>query len=288
MRLSVLSVLLFILSLPVISQGVRPGNVYRVTVTSRYLLEDGVPTSRFFAVNQEIYDSLGRLHTEIDYNRETNYPGNYRWHFYDSLLLVRTEHYINEQLDLRAVFRYDDSLVAQESHYRLSGSDTVLTKRLIYSYDRKGRVVRMDALNSNGRRLYRARYTYDENGTETRRRVTGRRGEPEDNIARLDREPQYDSIGMLVFESVKLRMSDRTRKQNTRRYRYDEKNNLIELLELDGAGDQIRRIEYAWQTGRNRLQRIIYFDRDDNIEEYLARRYEIYLTNDRRQRVIDY
>lgn len=289
MRLSLVTALLFIFCLPALSQGVRPGNVYRVTVTSRYVLEDGELTSQFYAINQEIYDSLGRLHTEVDYDWETHYPNNYRWHFFDSLLLVRTEHYINEQLDRRVVFKYDeDSLVTEEVHYRLSGSDTLLNKRLIYFYDRNGRVVRTDALNSGGRRLYRARYSYDHRGTETRRRVRGRRGDHEDNIARLDRESEYDSLEMLASETVRLRMSDRSRDQYTRKYRYDEQQNIIGLIELDDKGNQVMRIEYAWQPQRNRLQRIIYFDEKDNIEKYIAKRYEIYRTSDRRQRVIDY
>ncbi len=271
------------------AQGIKPTNVYRVTVTSRYVIEDGERTSQFYAVNQEISDSLGRMHTEIDYDWETRYPNNYRWHFFDSMLLVRTEYYVNETLDRRVVFEYDpDTLVITERHYRLQDNDTVLDRTIEYSYDSNRLPVRAVAINDSGRRLYRSRSSYDDQGTEIRRRVTGRRGDPEDGIRRLDRQAEYDSAGMMVSENVRLRMSDRSREENSRKYTYDQQGNLTEKLEIDEAGNQVSRTEYVWDPRRHRLQRIISYDSGDNLVKYLAIRYEIYRTSDRRHRVIDY
>ena len=180
------------------AQGIKPTNVYRVTVTSRYVIEDGERTSQFYAVNQEISDSLGRMHTEIDYDWETRYPNNYRWHFFDSMLLVRTEYYVNETLDRRVVVEYDpDTLVIAERHYRLQDNDTLLDRTIEYSYDSNRLPVRVVATNDAGRRLYRSRSSYDDQGTEIRRRVTGRRGDPDDSIRRLDRQAEYDSTGIM-------------------------------------------------------------------------------------------
>ncbi len=289
MRLLILLSLLLLLNLTSHSQGVKPRNVYRVTVTSRYVLEDGERTNKFYAINQEIYDSLGRLHTEIDYDWETRYPNNYRWHFFDSMLLVRTEYFVNERLDRRVVFEYDsDTLVTREFHYELQDEDTILVKTLDYSRNADGLPELVVARNDAGRRLYRARSTFDEKGAEIRRRVTGRRGDPDDRIRRLDRESEYDSLGLLVSETVQLRMADGARDRYTRKYRYDGQENIIGMLELDDNGNQVKRIEYTYQPRRNRLQRIIYYDKNDQIEKYLAKRYEIYRTTDRRQRVIDY
>ena len=288
-KMSLLALLFGCLPLLSYSQGVKPSNVYRVTVTSRYVIENGERTNQFNAVNQEIYDSLGRLHTDIDFDWETRYPNNYRWHFYDSMLLVRTEHYIDENLDRRVVYEYNrDTLVSVELHYRQQGEDILLVKVVNYSYNKQGLPERTGALNSSGRRLFRVRSSFDEAGTEIRRRVSGRRGEPEDGIRRMDREAEYDSLGLLVYEKVQLRMSDRSRKEYTRRYQYDGRGNLIEKLEMDQNGDQVRRIEYGWQQNRNRLAQIRYYDGEGNLEKFLAKRYEIYRTTDRRQRVIDY
>ncbi len=288
-KLSVLALLFGYLPLLSHSQGIKPSNVHRVTVTSRYVIEDGERTSQFNAVNQEIYDSLGRLHADIDFDWETRYPNNYRWHFYDSMLLVRTEHYIDEKLDRRVIYEYhSDTLVSGEFHYTRQGEDTLLYKVIKYSYNQEGLPESIEALNSSGRRLFRVRSSYDETGTEIRRRVSGRRGGPEDGISRLDREAEYDSLGFLVYEKVQLRMSDRSRKEYTRRYRYDDRGNLVEKLESDQNGDPVSRIEFGWQRDRNRLAQIRYYDAEGNLEKFLAKRYEIYLTPDRRQRIIDY
>jgi hypothetical protein len=288
-KLSVLALLFGYLPLLSHSQGIKPSNVYRVTVTSRYIIENGERTGQFSAVNQEIYDSLGRLHTDIDFDLETSYPNNYRWHFYDSMLLVRTEFYFNEKLDRRVVYEYNrDTLVSGELHYRRQGEDTQLVKVVNYSYNQEGLPERTGALNSSGRRLYRVRSSFDETGTEIRRRVSGRRGAPDDGISSLDREAEYDSLGLLVYEKVQLRMSDRSRKEYTRRYQYDNRGNVIEMLEMDQNGDQVSRIEYGWQQDRNRLAQIRYYDAEGKLEKFLAKRYEIYRTPDRRERVIDY
>ncbi|MFO7924159.1 MAG: hypothetical protein R6U58_10750 [Bacteroidales bacterium] len=289
MKFPLLCLLLFSFHLTGYSQGIKPQNVYRVIVTNHYLLEDGERTERFYAVNQEIYDSLGRLHTEIDYDRETRYPSNYRWHYFDSLLLVRTEYYVNEKLELRRVFEYNtDTLVTRELHYRPEKEDTLLSMTLDFSLNEQGLPERIVATDSDGRRLYRIRSTFDDMGTEVRRRVTGRRGDPDDGIRRLDREAVYDSLGFLLSETVELRMAERTRMEYTRKYRYDERGNRIEMLELDDRGNQVCRIEYTWQRQRNRLGHISYYDENDQLQKFLAKRYEIYRTTDRRQRIIDY
>ncbi|MFP4367105.1 MAG: hypothetical protein ACLFQA_08425 [Bacteroidales bacterium] len=289
MKYLFLLAMLVTVNLSIYSQGIKPQNVYRVTVTSRYVVEDGERTSTFYAVNQEIFDSLGRKHTEIDYDWETRYPDNYRWHYYDSMEHVRTDYFINEELDIRKVFERDkEDRISKEKHLMVRDEDTVMVKSLEFSYNSSGLPKQIEALNPSGRRLYRIRSRFDEQGTEIRRRVRGRRGEPDDGIIRLDREAEYDSLGLLVSETIQLRMTDRNRKEYTRKYKYDEQQNITEKLELDDQGNQVSRTEYVWQASRNRLQRIIYYDADDNLEKYLAKRYEIYHTNDRRQRVIDY
>lgn len=281
--------LLVTINLSIYSQGIKPQNVYRVTVTSRYVVEEGERTSTFYAVNQEISDSLGRLHTEIDYNWETRYPDNYRWHYYDSMELVRTDYFIDEKLDVRKVFeREKQDRIVRELHFMPGNEDTVMVKSLDFTYNSDGFPERIDASNSSGRRLYRVRSRFDEHGTEIRRRVRGRRGEPDDGIIRLDREAGYDSLGYLTSESVQLRMADGSRTQYTKKYQYDEHGNITGMTELDGQGNQVSRIEYVWQPNRNRLSRIQYYDHSDQLEKYMAKRYEIYRTNDRRQRVIDY
>lgn len=287
-RLIILAISLFLIA-TAYGQGVKPQNVYRVTVTSRYVLENGERTSQFYAVNQEISDSLGRLHTEIDYDWETHYPGNYRWHFYDSMVHVRTDFFVKEQIDRRVVYESNGKgAVVREFHFQLQDGDSSLVKTISYSFNSDGLPMEVEAVNEKGRRLYRVKSSFDSQGTEIKRRVSGRRGEPDDKILRLDKVVEYDSMGQLVAEISQIRMSDGSRPAFSKKYAYDQEGNIAEIIELDAQGKQVTRTEYVWQPNRNRITRIIYYDSNDQLQKYLAKRYEIYRTNDRRQRVIDY
>jgi hypothetical protein len=287
-RLIILVITLFSITLAH-SQGVKPQNVYRVTVTSRYVLENGERTSQFFAVNQEIFDSLGRLHTEIDYNWETRYPDNYRWHFFDSMVHVRTDFFVKEKIDRRVIYDYNaDGAVAREVHWKFNDGDSSLFKTINYSFSPDGFPLQIEAVNEKGKRLYRTRSSFDNQGTETKRRVSGRRGAPDDEIVRIDRTVEYDSLGQIVSETSQIRMSDGSRPVNSKKYKYDQEGNVAEIIELDANGKQVSRTEYVWQPNRDRISRIIAYDGNDQLQKYLAKRYEIYRTNDRRQRVIDY
>lgn len=271
------------------SQGTKPQNVYRVVVASQYVLEDGERTSEFFSISQEISDSLGRMHTEIDFNPETRYPDNYRWHYFDNMLKVRTDFFINEKINRRIVYQYNIiGLVSAEMHYGFENEEPVLVRVVEFSYNLSGLPEKSEVFGPSGKRLYRVKSSYDRNGSEIRRRVKGRREVPDDNIMRLDREPEYDSTGMLVSETLRLRMSDRTSTGYTRKYQYDERGNITGKLELGDEGKQVLRTEYVWQQNRNRLTRVIHYDGNDRLERYIAKRYEIYQGSDRRHRVIDY
>jgi hypothetical protein len=254
------------------SQGTKPQNVYRVVITSQYVLEDGERTGEFFSINQKISDSLGRRHTEIDFNPETRYPGNYRWHYFDNMLKVRTDFFINEKINRRIVYQYNTiGLVSSEMHYGFENNEPVLVRVVEFSYNLSGLPEKAEVFGPSGKRLYRVISSYDRNGSEIRRRVKGRREVPDDNIMRLDREPEYDITGMLVSETLRLRMSDRTSSGYTRKYQYDERGNITGKLELDDVGKQVLRTEYVWQQNRDRLTRVIHYDGNDRLERYIAK-----------------
>jgi hypothetical protein len=285
-------VILLLCLLPVVSarpQGRKPQNVYRVNVTSSHLLEGGEQTGSFYVVKQEIFDSLGRLHTEIDFTRETRYPDNYRWHYYDSMQLTGTDVFENEKIVKRIVFEYNDKgLLTGELRYGFRGEEPFLQEAVNYSYDPAGLPHRAVSYGEKGKRLYRIRAGFDESGTEIRRRVAGRRGEPSDGIARLDRKAEYDARGLLVSETLWIRMSDRNRLEYMKKYRHNEEGEIISVTRLDNLGNQLSRTEYDWQSGRNRLSVIRHYDGNDELTEYFTIRYEIYRSPDRRDRVIDY
>jgi YD repeat-containing protein len=287
-RIGFLLVSIFFTTL-VFPQGTKPQRVYRVTVTRDNVVKEGELTGQINAVNQEIYDSLGRLHTEIDYDPATSYPNNFRWHYYDSMLLVRSEVFVNERLDRRVAFEYrPDKLVSAEHHFKIDGRDTLLYRTALFSYNSKGLLTKAVFLSDTGRRLFRVRSSFDSHGTELRRRVGGNRGEPEDGISRLDRIAEYDSPGLMRSETVRLRMTDRSRSLYTVKYKYDESGNMTEQARYDGGGKLQHRTEYEWQQDRNRITLIKLFNGSDKLVKHLTKSYEIYMSTDRRQRIIDY
>jgi hypothetical protein len=55
---------------------------------------------------------------------------------------------------------------------------------------------------------------------------------------------------------------------------------------MDANGNLIKKTEFIYRKD-NRIQQIKEFDANDNLLDWQAWRYEIYKTNDRRQRVLE-
>jgi len=270
-----------------LAQQREPQNIYRVRVQSRYVLEDGQRTRQFYAINQQIQDSLGRIHTEIDYDWETRYPNNYRWHYFEGTTKTKTKYFENEKLVRIEEFDMDtDDRLRELKITTVAPGDTTLQLRVEYNYNPDGTINQAIGYLPNDRRGYRARYRYDHNGTEISRRVRGRRAVPPDSIIRLDREPQYDSLDRIIFEKLTTRMADRSVTGKQVAYEYDNKNNVTGEIIHDANGNIRERRIYSYRRD-NRIQRLERFDAEDNLIEYLAWRYEIYRTSDRRHRVLE-
>ena len=265
----------------------EPQNIYRVRVQSRYVLEDGKRTSTFYAVNQQIQDSLGRLHTEIDYDWVTQYPNNYRWHYFDGLTKTKTEHFVNERLSRVEEFGRDsEGRITELRIFNASPADTILQVRVIYQLNPDGTIARATGFNSQGKRGFRATYTHDAKGTEIERRVRGKRVAPPDSIMRLSRVPLYDSLGRMVEEKVTTHRVNGEERFEHYTYTYDDKGNLVSRVSLDRLGNVMERRVYTYRHD-NRVQLLERFDGSGNLLEFTAWRYEIYRTSDRRHRTFE-
>jgi hypothetical protein len=256
-------------------------------VKSRYILENGKRTNQYFALAQQIRDSLNRLHTEVFYDWETRYPNNYRWHYFDGQTKYKTEYFENEKLARIEEYTYiKDSLLSKLIVKSVKDDIIDFQVRVNYSYNPEGKVIQATGFNEKGRRGFRAKYTYDAFGTEIERKVKGTRSTPPDSILYLKRSVTYDSLGRIFEENLVLEKLKTGRTTQKKSYAYDENGNLIELLLRDEKGKQLIRNEYFYRKdNRIRMQNV--FNANNELIDCLAWRYEIYKTSDRRQRTLE-
>lgn len=268
-------------------QIVKPQNIYRVTVVSEYEIEEGKYTSKSTPIFQLISDSLGRLHTEIDYTLETRYPDNYRWHYFEGLTKKKTDFFLKEKLVRIEEYEHTISgMLSEVRFFKVNINDTMLVVRETYIYDINGKLTQSTGFDNRNKRGYRVMYKYDDKGTMIERQTKGKRLSPPDSILFLKRAPQYDSLGRISYETLEVEKVGKPRSVRIVEYKYDSKNNLTEKTIKDKDGKQIKRKEFVYRHD-DRLQRRSIYDEADNLIEFRAWRYEIYKTSDRRNRVLE-
>jgi len=265
-------------------------NIRRVTVTNQYVLEKGNKTDKFWAVYQEMYDSLGRLHTEINSDFSDHYPHNFIWNTFKGKQVIKKEFFENEKLHLLKEYTYNkDSLISMEIIRLVKPGDTSVYLTLTYKYNQLNKPILIEAKTPNAKIAYTSKSTYDFKGTELTRKVKALNGFiPFDSIITMNCKPSYDSIGRLIGNQLTIVKADKRLTASHYGYKYDKKGNIIETAIRDEKGKLIYREERIYEAGRNRLQQIKQYDSSNNLVKWLAKRYEIYRTNDLRIREIDY
>lgn len=284
---SILAAVVFML-LPTFNYGqaVKPQNVYRVTVISQYAIENGTYTSKSFPLFQHIYDSLGRLHTEIDYNIEKNYPINYRWHYFEDQTKKKTDYFVNEKLTRIDQLEHKNNRISELKVFSVNEVDTSLFVRVEYEYDSNGLLSKTTGYNKLGKRGYRSSHKYDMNGNEIERKVKGKKAIPPDSILYLGKELTYDSLSRIVSEKITINKLGEQQNIEIIDFKYDKNSKLIEKKIRNSEGDIIKRMEFVYRPD-NRLQRRSIFDANDNLIQFRAWRYEIYKTANRTVRVLE-
>ncbi|HYX09090.1 MAG TPA: hypothetical protein VE912_20320 [Bacteroidales bacterium] len=271
------------------SQGVKPQNVYYVTVLNQYVMKDGDRTSKFWAIGQKVYDSLHRLHTEIMFDFDTHQPVSYKWNYFDSLVKVKTAFFEHDTLQKIETYTYNtDSLLTEKKIFKVRNGDTALFRIVHYIYNGMGKPEKIEAENATGKLVYRVKSTYDAQGTEIKRKVKTKSGFPADSILKLSCTPSYDSLNRLASRSCEIQYKGRGTKQFTCYYEYDDQGHVTGLKKTDAKGQQISLQERIYQRSRNRLSQVKFYDASDTMVRWIANRYEIYPTKDRRHRQIDY
>jgi hypothetical protein len=267
-------------------QAVKPQNIYRVTVNSLYEIENGKNTGKSVPIHQQIYDSLGRLHTEIDYDYKTQYPNNYRWHYFNGQVKMKTEFFHNEKLTSIAQYSYADGMLGELLLFSVSDTDTTLAIKESYFYNDIGKKIKAIGYTSKGRKGYQAKFLYDSTGNEIERKVKGKKSVPADSILYLKRTIEYDSLNRIAAEIITTRKFEQEQISKHILYKYDKENNTVEKLINNSEGEQIKRKEYDYRKdNRIHIQRI--YDANNNLIDFRAWRYEIYKTNDRKRRIYE-
>jgi hypothetical protein len=290
--LSRISLLLFIvlISTNSFSQNRTPRDIRRVTVTNRYTFTDEKSVGQAWPIYQEIFDSLGRRHTEIEFKFLSTYPYIYRWHTFNGRLIVKSEFFENEKLQMIKEFKYNsDSLIFEETIKRVKPGDTSVYLILNYKYNKQKKPILIEAKTSLGKKAYKSKATFDAKGTEISRVVDCKHGFfPLDSIIKLTSIPVYDSLGRLTSNLVStLKIGNQTTIKNYK-YVYDKKNNIVDITILDNKGARISREQRIYQENKNRIIQIKKFDSKNNLLIWLGLRYEIYRTKEHKTREIDY
>ncbi|SDC47260.1 hypothetical protein [Williamwhitmania taraxaci] len=246
MKVLYLTVFLVLLGYLGYSQTRPPQNVHSQRIQSIYEIVDGVTTGKSYLEKQFLLDSLGRCHTEIDYDTTMTILG-FKWNTYTGDNLVVRQTYLKDELVKTDSFSYE--LGRQIKLHFLTfkaprGLETVIER---FTYLNLAQVGQIDAKFKNGKGAYQIRYTYDSKGTEILRKVKVKKGLPADSIILLKRIPTYDSVGRIISEEVEKTIFGQPSSFEKVTSSYDKSGKLIGVISLDRADNKTSRFEYLYR-----------------------------------------
>ena len=263
------------------AQTRTPQNIRRVITTSSYMIENGQQKEPALAIEQELYDSLNRKHTDVYLDVKDHYPHNYKWHFFKGNVLYKTQIYENEKMKQVIEFTYTKNQIAQQNIKNVSASDTSLYLTLLFTNNANGKPTGTVAKNALGKVVYTSTSKYNSNGLEISRKVKAKKNIfPQDSILLIASKPVYDAQGRLSSQKVKTTDANKRTKAVENRYTYDAKNNPIGVLTLDEKGKQITRDEMLYhEKYENRIILVKHFDANNVLVKSLIKRYDVYPTD---------
>lgn len=272
-----------------ISAQTRPvQDVRRVIVTTSYVVENGQQKDLNYAIEQEIYDSLNRKHTEIEFDLKDHYPHNYKWHSYNKMERIRTQVFRNEKMVQILEFSYKNNLLSKQVVKTVQPNDTSILYILDFTY-KSGNPVKIIAQNLQGKKAYTVDSKFDDKGLELARKVKIKGSiYPSDSILSLTVKPTYDSKGLLIGKKVRTSYVYKQNQNVEFRYTYDAKKNLTGITKLDEKGKQLSREERVYHSKiEGRAMQVKYFDANDVLIKSIAKRYEVYPAHDLISRTIE-
>lgn len=273
-----------------ISAQTRPvQDVRRVIVTSSYAIENGQQKDLNYAIEQELFDSLNRRHTEIAFDIKDHYPHCYKWHYYRGKERVKTQIFKNEKMIQVLEFTYKKNQLNQQVVKTVQSKDTSILYILNFTYNSSGNPTKVTAKNTQGKEVYTSSSKFDSRGHELSRKVkTKGNTYPQDSILSITSKPVYNTVGFLVSDKVKTVYANKQSQNFEFRYTYDAKKNLTGITKLDEKGKQLSREERVYHSKiEGRIIQVKYFDANDVLIKSIAKRYEVYPAHDLITRTIE-
>lgn len=262
-------------------------NVQRVVVTFRYEVQNGERTSNSCVVQQEIKDSLNRLHTVLFWNCQTQRVDSCVWHAFEGRKIVYTQTFRDGKMCLQQNYTYNaDSTLVSEHIVRIAPGDTTLYATL--HYKRSGNKLRVDAFDAFGKRVWCTQSKLNQQGIETSRKTKVKNGfAPLDSIVERRCWPTYDSLNRLTHERIEQKHINGHRAVQRIAYSYNAKGQLIQRTLCDAHGHTVHyeRMEYS-QHGA--LKSISKYNSAGVLVDFHFKRYEFYPTTNRQQRIIEH
>jgi len=282
-------VALILLPIFLIAQTRPPQNIRRITVTNKYEIIDGKRTTKFKAIKQEFYDSLGQMNSVVCLNYTTGQVESNIWNTYENGVRVLSEEFVNGIFKRLIKYSYiNKTLINKEIIYEVVDKDTLLHSTKIFRYNNESRPIRIEEFDKNNKKVSTVKITYGKNGLELKKIVTAKKGFiPRDSIRSIINSPKYDSLGRVGSEQIKIVYFDNKKAQEINKYMYDNNRRVIQKTVFDVNGNVISIFKYKY----NNSGRIIEQSKLNAKEQYvesLAFRYELYRTPDLRYREIEY
>lgn len=245
--------------------------LYTITA-SKLKIVDGKPTDDFAIYNLKWADTLWNVSRDLDLEQPNLAIKNYRWYFYDKAhKKIRFERYVNERLDRRVRYIYDNSGLATLEHYQLNGADTVLVRKDILTRDSKGRVAKVKAVDGREKAIAACSYSYDEFGNEIKMKASMKFSLDADSVLNRQSSYVYDSLGRVVKKCVTTISQNKDKAYVCYVYTYTGNGKLESTTRYGKNGKMIGKEEIIYYSGRVSQRK--FYDSDGMLTENLAFRY---------------
>jgi hypothetical protein len=245
--------------------------LYTIT-QSRIHIKDGQPTNEFDIMNLKWADTLWHVSRDLDMEQPNLAINNYRWYFYDrDKNLIRFERYIAQKLDRRVVCKLQNGLLTEREHYQLSGKDTVLLCRDIFTRNGNGWVTKIKVANAKGKTISSESFTYDAKGNELKKKASMKVMLDADSVLSRQTVYTYDSLGRIGKKTVKLVKADKSKDQTLYVYTYGKDGKLQLTTRYDSNGKLLGKEEIIYYSGRVSQRK--YYNADGVLYENFAYRY---------------
>lgn len=248
-------------------------DVHSQRIVAIYELVGNKTTGNSSTVTQYLLDSLGRCHTEIDYDL-TSTIRYYRWITFNGMNKIKVQTFVDNKLVRvdSSVYDHNGILLKRFLFFPSEvGRESYVEK---YSYSNINLLVSLVATTEKKETAYKATYTYDAHGVEVLRKVKTKRGYPLDSIVGLKRVVEYDSVGRVKNEKLEKVIVGGLKSKEWIAYKYTKKGQVEEKRFLDENGKTIYRIELLYRDDNSIWQEKTY-NSEENLIKMLAWRTEV-------------